>query len=93
MPPGRLREAMNGKENPLELLVMCAVIVVLSLLGVAGGLMRGLFGSLDGLLLLAVCLIMVLIFGSLLLVLARDQGWLGKRGPSGGAPTPPSTAK
>ena len=80
MPLGRLREAMNGKENPLELLVMCAVIVVLSLLGVAGGLMRGLFGSLDGLLMLAVCLMMALIFGILLLVLARDQGWLGRRG-------------
>lgn len=71
---------MNGKQNPIELLVMCAVMLVLSILGVVGGLSTRLIGSLDGLLIIAVCLTMALIFGILLLVLAKEQGWLGKRG-------------
>jgi hypothetical protein len=69
---------LNGQEKPLELLVMCAVVIVLSLLGIAAGVSRGLFGSLDGLLMLAVCLMMALIFVLLLFVLAKEQGWLGK---------------
>jgi hypothetical protein len=69
---------MNGKENPLELLVMCAVMILLSILGIAGGLSRRLFGGLDGLLMLAVCLMMALIAALLLFVLAKEQGWLGK---------------
>ena len=86
-------ETMNGKENPIELLLICAVMVVLSILGVVGGLSRRLFGGLDGLLMIAVCLMMALIFAILLFVLAKERGWLGKRGPDGGAATPPSPAK
>lgn len=78
-PPGRRRAIMNEQEKPVELLVMCAVIVVLSVLGVIGGLSTRLIGSLDGLLMLAVCLMMALIFSLLLLVLAKEHGWLGKR--------------
>jgi hypothetical protein len=81
---------MNGQQNPVELLVICAVMVVLSILGVVGALSTRLFGSLDGLLMLAVCLMTALIFALLLFVLAKEQGWLGKRGPDGGAATPPS---
>jgi hypothetical protein len=82
---------MNGKQNPIELLVMCAVMVVLSVLGVVGGLSTQLIGSLDGLLIIAICLTMALIFGILLLVLAKEQGWLGKRG-TASAVAPPATA-
>jgi len=81
---------MNGQENPLELLVICVVMLVLSILGILGGLSARLFGSLDGLLMLAVCLMTALIFAILLFVLAKERGWLGKRGPDGGAPTPSS---
>jgi uncharacterized membrane-anchored protein len=82
---------MNGQQNPIELLVMCAVMLVLSILGLVGGLSTQLFGSLDGLLIIAVCLTMALIFGILLFVLAKEQGWLGKRGSDGGV-TPPTVA-
>ena len=75
---GRLREAMNGKENPLELTVMCAVMIVLSLLGIVGGLSRGLLGNMDGILLLGICLMIALISALLLFILAKEQGWLGK---------------
>jgi hypothetical protein len=81
---------MNGKQNPIELLVMCAVMLLLSILGVVGGLSTRLIGSLDGLLIIAVCLTMALIFGILLLVLAKEQGWLGKRGTDS---TPVTAAK
>jgi hypothetical protein len=84
---------MNGKQNPIELLVMCAVMVVLSILGLVGGLSTRLIGSLDGLLIIAVCLTMALIFGILLFVLAKEQGWLGKRGTDGGVAPPATAAK
>lgn len=70
---------MNGKENPIELLVICAVMAVLSILGIIGGFSRSLFGTMDGLLLLAVCLMMGLISALLLLVLVKGQGWFGKK--------------
>jgi hypothetical protein len=81
---------MNGQENPLELLIICAVMLVLSIVGILGGLSARLFGSLDGLLMLAVCMMTALIFAILLFVLAKERGWLGKRGPDGGAATPSS---
>jgi len=68
---------MNGKENPIELLVICVVMVVLGILGVISGISRDLLGSLDGLLMLFVSLMMALIFGILVLVLAKGNGWLG----------------
>jgi len=79
---------MNGQENPLELLVICAVMLGLSIFGILGGLSARLFGTLDGLLMLAVCLMTALIFAILLFVLAKERGWLGKRGPDGGSATP-----
>ena len=91
MQPAR-RETMNGKENPIELLVICAVMLVLSILGIVGGLAPRLRGSLDGLLILAVCLMTALIFAILLFVLAKERGWIGKRDSDGGA-APPSPAK
>jgi hypothetical protein len=87
------REIMNGKENPIELLVICAVMLVLSILGVAGGLSPRLFGSLDGLLIVAICLMTALIFAILLFILAKERGWIGKRHSDGGATPPPSPAK
>jgi hypothetical protein len=69
---------MNEQEKPLELLVMCAVVLVLSLLGIVAGVSRDLLGTLDGILMLGVCLMMALIAAILLLLLAKEQGWLGK---------------
>ena len=69
---------MNEKEKPLELLVMCAVVLVLSLLGIVAGVSRDLLGTLDGILMLGSCMLMALIAGILLLLLAKEQGWLGK---------------
>jgi hypothetical protein len=81
---------MNGQENPVELLVICAVMLVLSIFGILGGLSSRLMGSLDGLLMLAVCGMTALIFALLLFVLAKERGWLGKGGANGSSATPPS---
>jgi hypothetical protein len=83
---------MNGKENPLELLVMCAVMIVLSILGIIGGISRDLFGNMDGILLLGICLMILLVSALLLFSLAKEQGWIGKHKPEDGA-APPATAK
>jgi len=83
---------MNGQENPIELLVICAVMLVLSILGVAGGLSPRLIGTLDGLLIVAICLMTALIFAILLFVLAKERGWIGKHRSDGATP-PPSPAK
>ena len=79
---------MNRQENPVALLVICAVMLVLSILGILGGLSTRLIGSLDGLLILAVCLMTALIFAVLLFVLAKQRGWLGRRGSDGDSATP-----
>ena len=84
---------MNGQQRPLDLLVMCAVMLVLSLLGLVGALSSRLFGDIDGLLMIAVCLSMVLIFGGLTFVLAVEQGWFGKRGKSAPSGPPTQTGK
>jgi hypothetical protein len=81
--PGYLREAMNDQEHPLELLIMCVVIIVFSVLGLIGSVSAKLFGDIDGLLLIAICLVMFLTFSILLFVLARERGWLGKHEPKG----------
>ena len=83
---------MNGKENPLELLVMCAVMIVLSLLGIVGGLSRGLLGNMDGILLLGVCLMILLVSALLLFSLAKEQSWIGKHNSEDGA-APPRQSK
>jgi Ca2+/H+ antiporter len=64
---------MKGQENPAELLVMCVVVIVLSILGVVAAFSRGLFGTLDGLLILFVSLMMILIFGLLLFFQLKQQ--------------------
>jgi hypothetical protein len=82
---------MNGRENEAELTIMSLVIIVLSALGIVAGFSRGLFGGIDGLLALGISLMMILIFGVLLVVQAKQQGWIGKH--HAGDATPPAAAK
>ena len=84
---------MNGKENPLELLVMCAVMIVLSILGIVGGFSRDLFGNMDGILILGICLMMALISALLLFSVAKEQGWIGKHKDENGPAAPAAKAK
>ncbi len=84
---------MNGKENGTELAIMSLVVIVLSLLGIAAGFSRGLFGGIDGLLILGIALMMLLIFGILLVVQAIQMGWIGKGGKDESPSAPPAAAK
>jgi uncharacterized membrane protein len=84
---------MKGQDSAAELLVMCVVMILLSILGVAGGLSRDLFGTLDGLLILFVSLMMILIFGLLLLSLAKERGWIGKHHKDEPSANSPAAAK
>jgi hypothetical protein len=77
---------MNGQQKPLVLLIFCAVLVGLSLLGLAGAFLTRLLGNIDGLLLLSICLMTALIFAFLLYDVAKEQGWLGKSGKEGAQP-------
>jgi hypothetical protein len=84
---------MNGQENEAELVVMSLVMIVLSILGIIAGFSRGLFGGIDGLLILGVALMILLIFSLLLFFQALQLGWIGKH-PKEEAPAgPPAAAK
>jgi hypothetical protein len=81
---------MNGKENEAELAIMSLVMVILSVAGIAAGFSRDLFGGIDGLLMLSIALMILLIFAILLVVQARELGWIGKHKNEDGAAAPPS---
>jgi uncharacterized membrane protein len=84
---------MNGHENEAELAVMSVVMIVLSILGIIAGFSRDLFGGVDGLLLLAISLLIILVFSVLLFVQAKQQGWIGKRHKEESPAGPPAAAK
>jgi hypothetical protein len=70
---------MNGQQRPLVLVSFCAVLVVLAVWGAVGGLSSRLFGDIDGLLLLAVSLMIAVIFAPMLYLLGKEQGWFARR--------------
>jgi hypothetical protein len=84
---------MNGKENEAELVVMSVVMIVLSILGIVAGFSRDLFGGIDGLLILAIALMILLVFSLLLLFQAIKLGWIGKHRSEVGQTGPPAAAK
>lgn len=84
---------MKGQENEAELTIMSVVMIVLSILGIIAGFSRDLFGGIDGLLILGVALMILLIFSILLLVQAKQQGWIGKSHKDEGQTSPPAAAK
>jgi hypothetical protein len=84
---------MNGQENEAELVVMSLVMIVLSILGIVAGFSRGLFGGIDGLLILGVALMILLIFSLLLFFQALQLGWIGKHAKEETPASPPAAAK
>ncbi len=75
---------MNDKKGTFELLGMCAALVVLSLVGIVSAFVTHVFDSLDGLLLLAVCMMMAGIFMLMILWFLKDAGWLPRRSSASG---------
>jgi hypothetical protein len=62
----------------LGLVAICAMIVLLALVGLAWDFRTRLVFDIDGLLLLFVCLMMGGLFLLMLLLIAKDAGWLAR---------------
>jgi hypothetical protein len=75
---GQADQLMSERED-LGLAAICLAVIVLSIGGLVAALTTGLLGTLDGLLLIMVCLMMVAIFAPPLLALARQKGLLPSR--------------
>ncbi len=67
---------MKKEHGILGLVVICLVIVVLSVSGLASDVLTRLDLDLDGLLLIMVSLLMAGLFLLMLFIIAKDQGWL-----------------
>ena len=78
---------MSEKKFTFELLGISAVLVVLSVLGILSAFLTHVFDSMDGLLLLAVCLMMAGIFMLMIFWFLKDAGWLPHRTGDSGANT------
>jgi hypothetical protein len=70
--------SMSQRED-LSLAVVCLGVILLSVGGIAAALVTGLLPSLDGLLLVLVCLMMIALFAPPLLAFAKQSGWLPSR--------------
>ena len=68
---------MKSRENYVQLAVFCGVFILLSIAGIVSyetsGLLRG---DPDGVLLLAICLLIGTIFSIQIVLVARSAGWL-----------------
>jgi hypothetical protein len=76
---GQADQIMSQRED-LSLVAICLVVILLSIAGLVADVLTGLLGTLDGLLLLLVCLLMIAIFSPPLIALAKQEGWLPSRG-------------
>lgn len=70
---------MNLQRGALGLALICLTIVLLSLAGLAWAFITGLAFTIDGLLLILICLMMGGVFSIMLLWLAKDAGWLARQ--------------
>jgi hypothetical protein len=83
---------MTSKSVSFELAAICALFILLAILGAVWDFTSGLLGSgIDGILLLIVCLLALAIFGIMLLVELVGAGILPK--PSFGKAKSPAAAK
>ncbi|HXN21278.1 MAG TPA: hypothetical protein VOA41_00885 [Candidatus Dormibacteraeota bacterium] len=70
---------MKTSHGILELAAICLIIVILSIVGVIADFLAHIALNIDGLLLLATCLMMGGLFTLMLFLIARDQGWIPRR--------------
>ncbi len=70
---------MNLQRDILGLALICLTIVLLSLAGLAWAFVTALAFTIDGLLLILICLMMGSTFSLMLLRLAKDAGWLARQ--------------
>jgi hypothetical protein len=70
----------------------CAIMIVLAVAGVVAAFLTRLVTSVDGLLLLMICLMMGGLFSLMLFLTARDEGWLPARHKKSKSPAESSPA-
>ncbi len=61
------------------LALMCVIVILFSIAGIVANFVTRIELNIDGILLLLVCLVMGGLFFLMLLVLAREEGWLPTR--------------
>jgi hypothetical protein len=83
---------MSTQNRILGSVLVCVTVIVLSVAGLASDFMSRLLSSVDGLLLLMICLLMAGLFSVMLLVLAKEAGLLGKKHPASSSPGTPRPA-
>src|ERR1700674_813478 len=70
---------MSTQNRILGAVIVCVTVIVLSVAGLASDFMTRLISSVDGLLLLMICLMMAGLFSLMIFVLAKEAGWLPSR--------------
>ncbi len=85
---------MNPKGNQMEMAAICGLFALLSLWGIVWDFTSGLITSgIDGIMLLAICLMVGGVFSLLLLLAARQANWLKFGKAAQPAPSPPSKSR
>jgi hypothetical protein len=69
---------MSTQNRILGTVIVCVTLIALSIVGLASDFVTRLLSSIDGLLLLMICLMMAGIFSLMLFILVKEAGWLGK---------------
>lgn len=77
---------MSAKQGIAGVAVVGLVLLALSFAGAISDFLTGLLLNIDGLLLIAVCLMMALIFAGMLVLLAKQEGMLGRHKSADSAP-------
>lgn len=75
---GQAEPIMSERED-LGLAAICLAVILLSIGGLVAALTTGLLGTLDGLLLILVCLMMAAIFAPPLIAVAKQMASSGKK--------------
>jgi hypothetical protein len=69
---------MTARQGILGVVAVGLIMLLLSFSGVASDFLTGIALNIDGLLLLAISLMVAVIFLAMLFLLAKSEGWLGK---------------
>jgi hypothetical protein len=80
---GQANQIMSQRED-LSLAAICLVVILLSIGGLVAAILTSLLPSLDGLLLVMVCLMMLAIFAPPLLAIAKEMAGAKKQAKNSG---------
>jgi hypothetical protein len=70
---------MASLRQGMTLALICVIVIAFSLAGIAAAFVTGIELNIDGILLIGIGLMMAGIFGLMLLLMARELGWIPAR--------------